>query len=186
MTFILLAIFIIGILILMYNSLVAKKNQVDNISASVDAILKKRYNLIPNLVSSVKEYMKHEREVLEKITTLRSKALNPSVTSEEKIQIDKEISSVLKSILIAVENYPDLKASENFMHLQRTLNETEEQISAARRAYNQAATDYNNAIEMFPTNIMASLMHYKRKSLFSIPENEKENPNVKDLFNNEQ
>ena len=186
MTFILLAIFIIGILILMYNSLVAKKNQVDNISASVDAVLKKRYNLIPNLVSSVKEYMKHEREVLKKITTLRSKALNPSVTSEEKIQIDKEISSALKSILIAVENYPDLKASENFMHLQRTLNEIEEQISAARRAYNQAVTEYNNAIEMFPTNIMASFMHYKRKPLFSIPENEKANPNIKDLFNNEQ
>ncbi len=176
-------VFIIGILILTYNSLVAKKNQVDNISASVDAVLKKRYNLIPNLVSSVKKYMKHEREVLEKITALRSKVLNPSTTSEEKIQIDKEISSTLKSILIAVENYPDLKASENFIHLQRTLNEIEEQISAARRAYNQAVTDYNNALEMFPTNIMASFMHYKRKPLFSISENEKENPNVKDLFN---
>ena len=175
-------VFIIGILILMYNSLVAKKNQVDNISASVDTVLKKRYNLIPNLVSSVKEYMKHEREVLEKITALRSKALNPSVTSEEKIQIDKEISGALKNILIAVENYPELKASENFMHLQRTLNEIEEQISAARRAYNQAVTDYNNALEMFPTNIMASFMHYKRKPLFSIPDTEKNSPNVKDLF----
>jgi len=175
-------VFIIGILILIYNSLVAKKNQVDNISASVDTVLKKRYNLIPNLVSSVKEYMKHEREVLEKITALRSKALNPSVTSEEKIQIDKEISGALKNILIAVENYPELKASENFMHLQRTLNEIEEQISAARRAYNQAVTDYNNALEMFPTNIMASFMHYKRKPLFSIPDTEKNSPNVKDLF----
>lgn len=167
----------------MYNSLVAKKNQVDNIFASVDTLLKKRYNLIPNLVSTVQEYAKHEKSLLEKITKLRSRALNPSVSDEEKVEIDKEITSALKGIMIAVENYPDLKASENFMHLQRALSEIEEQISAARRAYNQAVTDYNNAIEMFPTNFMASFMHYKRKALFSIPDNEKINPDVKDLFN---
>ena len=176
-------IFAIGILILMYNSLVARKNQVDNISASIDTILKKRYNLIPNLVSSAKEYMKHEREVLEKITTLRSKAINPSTSTEDKVQIDNEINQALKSIMVAVENYPDLKANKNFIHLQRTLNEIEEQISAARRAYNQAVTDYNNALEMFPTNLMASFLHYKRKPLFTIDESEKENPNIKDLFN---
>ena len=176
-------IFAIGILILTYNSLVAKKNQVDNISASLNAILKKRYNLIPNIISSVKEYIKYEKEVLEKITTLRSKALNHSISPESQVEIDKEMSTALKSILVAVENYPELKADKNFIHLQRTLNEIEEQISAARRAYNQAATDYNNALEMFPTNIMASFLHYKRKPLFIIDEIEKENPNVKDLFN---
>ncbi len=183
MGLILAIIFAIGILILMYNSLVAKKNQVDNISASVDTVLKKRYNLIPNLVSSTKEYMKHEREILEKITSLRSKALKHSTSTEDRVEIDKEISAALRSILVAVENYPELKADKNFMHLQRTLNEIEEQISAARRAYNQAVTDYNNALEMFPTNIMASFLHYKRKPLFNINEIEKENPNVKDLFN---
>ena len=183
MGLILAIIFAIGILILMYNSLVAKKNQVDNISASVDTVLKKRYNLIPNLVSSTKEYMKHEREILEKITSLRSKALKHSISTEDRVEIDKEISAALRSILVAVENYPELKADKNFMHLQRTLNEIEEQISAARRAYNQAVTDYNNALEMFPTNIMASFLHYKRKPLFNINEIEKENPNVKDLFN---
>ena len=183
MGLILAIIFIIGILILTYNSLVAKKNQVDNISASVDTILKKRYNLIPNLVSSTKEYMKHEREVLEKITALRTKALNSSIRDEDKVEIDKEINKALRNIMIAVENYPELKADKNFIHLQKTLNEIEEQISAARRAYNQAVTDYNNALEMFPTNIMASYLHYRKKPLFSIDETEKENPDVKDLFN---
>jgi LemA protein len=183
MGLILAIVFAIGILILMYNSLVAKKNQVDNIFASVDALLKKRYNLIPNLVSSVQEYAKHEKNLLEKITDLRSRAINPAISEAERVSIDKEMTSMLKSIMVAVENYPNLKASENFMHLQRMLSEIEEQISAARRAYNQAVTDYNNAIEMFPTNIMASFIHYKRKALFSIPEDEKINPNIKDLFN---
>ena len=169
--------------VLMYNTLINRKNQVDNIFASVDAILQKRYNLIPNLVSSVKEYMEHEKSVLEKITTLRSNALKSNITPEEKIEINKEISSALKSIMIAVENYPNLKANENFLHLQKSLNEIEEQISAARRAYNQAVTDYNNAIEMLPTNILAKYMGYERKRPFEADEIARINPNVKDLFN---
>jgi len=170
------------ILILMYNSLVGKKNQVANIFASVDTVLKKRYNLIPNLVSSVQEYMKHEKSILEDITKLRSEANKPNVSDEEKIELDKKVSSALRSIMIAVENYPNLKANENVMQLQRSLNEIEEQISAARRAYNQAVTDYNNAIEMFPTNFMANFMHYNHKKVFEIVENERKNVNVKDLF----
>ncbi|NOX15631.1 MAG: LemA family protein [Epsilonproteobacteria bacterium] len=169
-------------MILMYNSLISKKNQVANIFASVDTVLKKRYNLIPNLVASVQEYMKHEKSILEDITKLRSEANKPNVSDEQKIELDKKVTSALRSIMIAVENYPNLKANENVMQLQRSLNEIEEQISAARRAYNQAVTDFNNAIEMFPTNFMASMMHYMPKKVFEISTSERKNVNVKDLF----
>ncbi|MCK9454170.1 MAG: LemA family protein [Sulfurimonas sp.] len=171
------------ILILMYNSLVAKKNQVTNIFASVDTVLKKRYDLIPNLVASVNKYMEHEKSLLEEVTKLRAEANRPNISDEQKITLDAKVSSALGSIMVAVENYPELKANENVMHLQRTLNEVEEQISAARRAYNQAVTDYNNAIEMIPTNYMASLMSYKQKEVFEIVESQRKNINVKELFN---
>ena len=176
-------IVIILALVLMYNSLVAKKNQVENIFASVDTVLKKRYDLIPNIVSSVSKYMQHEKSLLQDVTKMRADANKPNITNDEKIQLDKKVSSALGSIMIAVENYPDLKANENVMHLQRTLNEVEEQISAARRAYNQAVTDYNNALEQIPTNFIALAMHYQRKEVFEIQENERQNVNVKELFN---
>ncbi len=180
------ALIIIGVvllvLVLMYNALVGKKNQVENIFGSVDAVLKKRYDLIPNLVSSVQQYMEHEKGLLSKVTELRSQAMKPNLSDHTKIALDKEITSALGSIMVAVENYPDLKANENIMHLQRTLHEVEAQISAARRAYNQAVTDYNNAIEMIPTNFMASMMSYQRKEVFAIPETERQNVNMNDLF----
>lgn len=173
----------IVVVIFIYNNLIAKKNQVENIFGSVDAVLKKRFDLIPNLVASVKEYMTHERSLLDNITKLRANANKPNITDEQKIAIDKELTSALGSIMIAVENYPDLKANENVMHLQRSLTEVEAQISAARRAYNQAVTDYNNAIEMFPSSIIANFMHLKRKAVFEISEAERQNVNVKNLFN---
>ncbi|GAB6073973.1 LemA family protein [Nautilia lithotrophica] len=172
---------VILLIVLMYNSLISKKNQVENIFASIDTLLKKRRNLIPNLVESVKAYMKHEKDLLEKITALRSKAENVSDESE-RMNLENQISSLLGKILINVENYPELKANENVMHLQMTLTEIEEQISAARRAYNQAVTDYNNAIEMIPTNILAKFMGYQRKNVFEISEKERENINVGELF----
>ena len=176
-------IVLIIVLVLMYNSLVAKKNQVQNIFAGVDTQLKKRYNLIPNLVASVSKYMKHEKSILEDITKLRSEANKPNISDEQKIALDAKVTSALGSIMIAVENYPDLKANENVMHLQRSLNEIEEQIAAARRAYNQAVTDYNNALEQIPTNFMANMMHYQAKQVFEIIESERKNVNVKELFN---
>lgn len=169
-------------LILMYNTLISHKNQVDNIFASVDTVLKKRYDLIPNLVSSVQQFMSHEKELLEKITQWRSQAMKPGLSDEKKIELDRQMTGALGSIMVAVENYPDLKANENVMHLQRTLTEIEAQISAARRAYNQAVTDYNNAIEMFPTNFMANFMRYTRKAVFEAEESERKNVNVKELF----
>ena len=173
---------IVILLIVMYNTLVSKKNEVENIFASVDTLLKKRYDLIPNLVATVKEYMTYEKDLLEKVTKLRTRAMSPNISDDEKIKLDKEITGMLGSIMVAVENYPELKANENVLHLQHTLAEIEEQISAARRAYNQAVTDYNNAIEMIPTNIMANMMGYRRKEVFSIDESERKNVDIKKLF----
>jgi LemA protein len=172
------AVFLIG----MYNSLVRKKNQVINVFATVDAILKKRYDLIPNLVATVQQYMEHEKHVLTEVTRLRAKALSGDVSDDEKIEIDRKISKAIRGILVAVENYPALRANENFMHLQTTLNEVEEQISAARRAYNAAVTDYNNAVEMFPTNLMAQIINYKRKRLFEISAEERVAVDVHKMF----
>ena len=167
----------------MYNSLVAKKNQVENIFASVDTQLKKRFDLIPNLVASVSKYMEHEKSLFEEVTKLRSEANRPNISDKQKINLDAKLSSALGSIMIAVENYPELKANENVMHLQHSLNEVEAQIAAARRAYNQAVTDYNNALEQIPTNFMASFMRYTRKDVFEIVESERKNVDVSSLFN---
>jgi len=170
------------VLVLMYNSLIAKKNQVENIFAGVDAVLKKRFDLIPNLVASVERYMDHEKSILEKVTELRAQAMKPNLSDSEKIALDARLTAALGSITVAMENYPDLKANENVMHLQRSLSEIEEQISAARRAYNQSVTDYNNAIEMFPTNIMAGWMRLERKRVFEITVDERRNVDVNALF----
>ncbi|MFH2044889.1 MAG: LemA family protein [Pseudomonadota bacterium] len=170
------------IFILLYNSVVNKKNQTINAFAGIDALLKKRYDLIPNLISSVKTYMKHEAGVLTEITQLRTKAISGQLSDDEKVEFDNKMSGALKGIMVAVENYPDLKANQNFLQLQAALNEIEEQISAARRSYNSAVTDYNNALEMIPTNFVAAVLKYKKKALFEIAENERANISVKDMF----
>lgn len=171
------------IAILMYNSLIGKKNQVENIFAGVDAVLKKRFDLIPNLVASVSQYMQHEKSTLERVTELRSQAMKPNLSDGQKIALDAKLTSALGAITIAMEAYPDLKANENVMHLQRSLNEIEEQISAARRAYNQAVTDLNNAIEMFPTNMIAGWMNLQRRTVFEITVTERQSVDVNTLFN---
>lgn len=167
--------------VLLYNSLIAKKNAVYNALSSVDVYLKQRYDLIPNLVASVKEYMKHERELLERITELRSR-LGSSLSQQDRFRAEGELSNLLGRLLMVAENYPQLRASENFLHLQKTLNEIEERISAARRAYNASVTDYNNALEMFPTNLMAGVMGLKKEEWFEIPEEERAVPQVSKLF----
>ena len=171
------------IIAIMYNGLINKKNQVENAFGGMDAQLKKRYDLIPNLISTVQTYMKHEADTLTQITELRAKAVSGNISDEEKVDLDNMITSKLGGIMVAVENYPDLKASENFNQLQRTLNEVEEQISASRRAYNATVTSYNNGVEMFPTKILAGMMKMGHKNEFEIPETQRENVNVGDLFN---
>lgn len=166
----------------MYNSLVGKKNQVEMSFSTIDTLLKKRYDLIPNLVASVKQYMTHEAGVLTKVTELRAKAMSGQVSSDESVDLNNQIGRAIRGIMVSVEQYPQLRASENFQQLQRSLNEVEEQISAARRAFNASVTDFNNAVEMFPTNIMAGLMRYRRRALFEIPEEERKNVKVGELF----
>jgi LemA protein len=127
--------------------------------------------------------MEHEKSTLEKVTELRAQAMKPGISDDQKIALDAKLTAALGSITVAMEAYPDLKANENVMHLQRSLNEAEEQISAARRAYNQAVTDLNNAIEMFPTNMMAGWMNLQRKAVFEITTTERQNVDVGALFN---
>jgi len=173
---------LILIIVLMYNGLIRKKNEVDNAFGGMDVQLKKRYDLIPNLVATVKQYASHEKDLLEKVTQLRSKVTDGQMSTDEKVALDNEISQTIGGIMVAVENYPDLKASENFLNLQRTLNEVESQISASRRAFNATITDYNNAIESFPKNIMAGIMSLERKEVFVIQEVERQNVDVSKLF----
>lgn len=175
---VLLTFLIIGI----YNGLVRKRNEVENAFGGMDVQLKKRYDLIPNLVATVKQYANHEKELMEKVTKLRSKASDGNLSADEKVALDNQISAGMKGLMVAVEGYPDLKANENFLNLQRALNEVESQISAARRTYNAVITDYNNGIQTFPASIIASMMHLKRKVVFVIPETERQNVNVKNLF----
>ena len=165
-----------------YNVLIRRKNEVNNVFGSVDAMLKKRYDLIPNLISAVQRYMQHEAELLTSITKMRAKAISGDLSDDEKVEINNRISQALGGILVAVENYPDLKANQNFLHLQASLNEVEEQISASRRAYNAAVTAYNNAVEMFPGNILALVLGYRPKPVLKTPEAERPNISVKKLF----
>ena len=173
---------VIAIVVLLYNSLVAKKNQVINVFGTIDAMLKKRYDLLPKLISTVKTYMQHERTLLEQITEMRAKAVSGQLSDDEKVDLDNKISKTLGGIMVAVENYPDLKANQNFLQLQGSINEVEEQISAARRAYNAAVTDYNNAVEMFPTNIVASMIRYKLRKVFEISEEQRQDVDTDALF----
>lgn len=152
--------------VLTYNSLVAKRNQMANAFASIDVNLKKRHDLIPNVVEAVKGYMTHERELLESVMRLRQKARTTPELSSTRFDAEKQITAQLGEINVRAEAYPELKAGENFMHLQRLLAEIEEQISAARRAYNAAVMDLNNGIEMFPSALVAGMMNLERGEFF--------------------
>ena len=167
-------VLLIIIIISIYNNLVGARNQVENAFGSIDVMLKKRYDLIPNLVESVKAYMKHEKDTLTSITELRTKAVSGNLSTEERIDVENKLTGMMRNVMVAVESYPELKADSQFTMLQRSWNEAEEQISAARRAYNAAVTDYNNAIEMFPTNLAASAMGYARQPLLTAPPAERE------------
>jgi LemA protein len=181
---IVIAVVILLVPVILYNSLIGKRNQVRNIFATTDALLKKRFDLIPNLVATVKGYADHERRLLEDITKARAGRGWDQISDNEKVEMDNAFTKAVGGVMLAVENYPDLKAGENFLHLQRTLNELEEQISAARRAYNASVTDYNNAVEMFPTNIIASMAGFQRKNFFEIPDTERQAPAVGPALNN--
>lgn len=177
-----IALLLVIIVISLRNSLINRKNRVEYAFSGIDVQLKKRRDLIPNLVASVQQYMTHERELLNKLTELRSNVMQDNLPDTQRFDMENQIGGLLGRLRIAVENYPDLKANTNVLQLQASLNEVEEQISASRRAYNAAVLSYNNAVEMFPTSMFANQMGYQRKASFEIPEGERENVSVKELF----
>jgi LemA protein len=165
-------------IIAVYNRLVALRNRVKEAWSDIDVQLKRRYNLIPNLVNTVKGYATHERELLEQVTKARTFAMQAG-TMKEKLEAENVLSSTLKSLFAVAENYPDLKASANFLELQRELRDTEDKIQASRRFYNTNVRDYNTKLETFPTNIIAGILKFEKRDFFEAAEGEKALPEVK-------
>ncbi|HRZ95472.1 MAG TPA: LemA family protein [Candidatus Moranbacteria bacterium] len=169
---IILALILIAI-IAMYNGLIKLKNRVDEAWSDIDVQLKRRYDLIPNLVSTVKGYAAHEKEVFEKVTEARTRAMGAG-TAADKAQAENTLSNTLKSLFAVAEAYPDLKANQNFLELQRELTDTEDKIQAARRFYNGNVRDFNTKIQVFPNNIFAGMLNFTKRDFFEAGEGEKE------------
>ncbi len=161
-----IVIFIIFIVV-MYNRLISNRNAVKNSWAGIDTQLQRRYDLIPNLVETVKGYMTHERETLEKVTQARTAFLNAG-SVKEMAGAENMMSGALKSLFAVSENYPDLKASQNFIMLQEELAGTENKISYARQRYNSTVMAYNNVVQKFPTNIIAGMFNFKMEEFFEV------------------
>jgi LemA protein len=168
------------LLIWAYNTVVARKNQVENAFGAIEAQLKRRRDLVPNLVEAIKQYMAHERDLLERLTQLREWAERSE--GAEHFRAESELSQALRQFWARLEAYPDLKASGNFLQLQAALTEVEDSIAAARRFYNQAVTDYNNVLEQIPFTFIARAMGLTRKPVFTIPEEERAVPDLGKLF----
>lgn len=161
-----------------YNSLVRQRNQAGEAFSDIDVQLKRRHNLIPNLVETVKGYATHERETLDSVTQARAQALSAQ-TPAEQAQAENMLSSTLKTLFAVSEQYPDLKANTNFLELQRELADTENKIQAAYRFYNSVVRDYNTALETVPNTFIASLFHFTKRDFFELTnESEKEVPKV--------
>jgi LemA protein len=173
---IILAVVVILVILLvgMYNSLVRLRNQVKNAWAQIDVQLKRRYDLIPNLIETVKGYMKHEKETLENVTRMRAQAMDASGVAE-KGMAEGKLSAALGQFKIAVESYPDLKANQNFLALQEELTSTENKISFARQNYNDQVLFFNNKTEVFPSNIIAGMFGFKKETFFEIESPEERN-----------
>jgi LemA protein len=163
----------------MYNSLIRLRNQVKNAWSQIDVQLKRRHDLIPNLIETVKGYMIHERETLENITQARSEAMGAG-TIGEKSKAESKLNGAMSQFYVVVENYPDLKANQNFLSLQEELTSTENKISFSRQAYNDQVLFYNNKIQVVPSNIVAGMFNFKEEEFFEIEDAaEKEVPKVK-------
>ena len=165
----------------LYNDLVKLRQNVKNAWSQIDVQLQRRFDLIPNLVETVKGYMEHENATLTKVTDLRNAWANAS-TLAEKARIDDQLSSAIKTIFAVSENYPDLKANQNFIQLQQELTNTEDKLSFSRQFYNDSVTKYNTKIELVPSNLIASMFHFKPEELFKI-DSEEAKKNVKVDFN---
>ena len=160
---VLLIIFVIGV----YNALIRLRNQVDNSWSQIDVQLKRRHDLIPNLVETAKGYMKHERETFEAITNARSQAMGAKTVSEAS-KAEGTLGEALSKFMLVVENYPDLKANQNFLAVQEELTSTENKISFARQSYNDQVLFFNNKIQMFPSNIVANTFNFGKRDFFEL------------------
>jgi LemA protein len=159
----LIILFVVGV----YNALIRLRNQVENAWSQIDVQLKRRHDLIPNLVETAKGYMKHERETFEEITKARSQAMGAKNVSEAS-KAEGALGEALSKFMLVVENYPDLKANQNFLALQEELTSTENKISFARQSYNDQVLFFNNKIQMFPSNIVASMFSFNKRDFFEI------------------
>ncbi|CDC06753.1 MAG TPA: LemA family protein [Clostridiaceae bacterium] len=166
----------------MYNSLVQSKIKVDNAWSQIDVQLQRRFDLIPNFVETVKGYMTHEKETFEKIASLRTSWANANSVSE-KAELDNQLSTTLKTIMAVSENYPELKANQNFSELSEELRNTENKISFSRQFYNDTVTMYNTKLQVFPSNIIAGMFNFKARDLFKA-ESDEARRNVKVDFGN--
>jgi len=164
---VLIVLFVVGV----YNSLIRKRMRVKEAWADIDVQLKRRYDLIPNIVESVKGYATHEKTVFENVTKARSQAMQ-AAGGANKMVAENQLSQTLKSLFAVAENYPELKANQNFLQLQTELVDTEDKIQAARRFYNGNVRDYNIAIQTFPSNIIAGVFAFKLELLFETSEPE--------------
>jgi len=177
---ILIAIIVIGALIIigMYNALVRLRNQVDNAWSQIDVQLKRRHDLIPNLVETTKGYMRHERETLDSVTNARANAMK-ATTVTDKSKAEAELSGAISQFYLVVENYHDLKANQNFLALQEELTSTENKIAFSRQGYNDQVLFFNNKIQMFPSNIIAGMFSFTKRDFFEIEDKgERETPKV--------
>lgn len=165
-------------LVAVYNNLIRQRNLTKEAWSGIDVQLKRRYNLIPNLVETVKGYAAHEKTLFENVTQARAKAISAGNVKEQG-QAETMLTGALRSIFAVAENYPQLKASQNFQDLQKSLNEIEEQVQAARRYYNGCVRDYNTAIQVFPNNIVAGMFNFVPREFFEIEDAaQKETPKV--------
>ena len=170
-----LAVFCIKI----YNELIRMRNSVQNSYAQIEVQLQRRFDLIPNLVETVKGFAAHEKELLENVTASRGGFLR-ATTGEEKLAMNQQLTSSLRSLFVVAENYPELKANTNFLRLQQELSETEDKVQYSRQFYNDAVTIYNNKIQMFPSSLIAGRCGFKEETLFAVQnEAAKEAPQVK-------
>lgn len=160
-----------------YNGLVGSRNVVDEAFSTMDVYLKKRWDLIPNLVEVVKGYAKHESETLEKVVALRNGAYN-NMSVDEKMEVNKQLSSGISRLIAVAESYPDLKANQNFTDLSKELSKIEEDIANSRKYYNGTVRNFNNKVMMFPGNIVANMFGFKKASMFEAAEEEKKNVKV--------
>ena len=166
--YVILAVLVVG-LVALYNSLVRSRNRVEEAWSDIEVQLKRRYDLIPNLVNTVKGYAKQESSVFENVTKARTMAMGAG-TMAEKLKDENMLSGALKSLFAVAEAYPDLKSNQNFMQMQSDLTDTEDKIQAARRFYNGTVRDYNTKLQVFPTNLIAGPFGFTKKEFFDIDE----------------